>query len=215
MRQRLIQPEILDTLPFELALPGLRDLARINRWLGGNRILASLLARHLKAHPNATVLDVGAANGETIRWLSARYPEASFIAFDASEKFVRHAPLPRAAGDVFRWPLRRESVDIVICSLFLHHFDDDAVRVILKTMEATARRAVVVVDLQRHWLARWFLPATRPVAGWNSLTVHDGTRSVQAAFTANELRRLAPHARVRTHFPWFRLSLEIEINRSQ
>lgn len=53
------------------------------------------------------------------------------------------------------------------------------------------------------------------LARWHPLTVHDGVISVDAAFTPEELRLLAPRARVRSHWPWFRLSLEINVSRSQ
>ena len=82
-------------------------------------------------------------------------------------------------------------------------------------MKRSPREAVIAVDLHRHSLARGFLPATRFAARWHSLTVHDGVISVDAAFTPEELRQLAPRARVRSHWPWFRLSLEISVSRSQ
>lgn len=196
-------------------IENLRDLSRINRWLGGNRTLAGLLQRHLDRNPAATILDVGAANGETLRWLAARYPQARLVAFDRAERLLRMGGGTRVAADVFHWPVRPRSVDIVICSLFLHHFDDDAVRRILANFEDAARIAVIAVDLHRHPLSRGFLPATRWLAGWHSLTVQDGVTSVDAAFTPAELRRLIPRARVRSHWPWFRLSVEIDLSRTR
>jgi phosphotransacetylase len=45
---------------------------------------------------------------------------------------------------------------------------------------------------------------------WHAITLHDGPISVDAAFTKAELQTLAPHARVESHVPWFRLSLVID-----
>ena len=89
---------------------------------------------------------------------------------------------------------------------------EQAVDLTLQHFEEAAREAVVAVDLHRHPLARGFLPATQFAAGWNPVTVHDGVISVDAAFTPSELRRLIPRARVRSHWPWFRLSLVIGVN---
>jgi len=202
----------MDEAPADVLVQNLRDLSRINRWLGGNRTLAGLLDPYLRRNPRATVLDVGAANGETVRWLAARFPEAHFVSLDRAERALRMGSGGRVAADVFAWPIRPRSVDIVLSSLFLHHFDDDSVRRILASFEEAARDAVIVVDLHRHPLARGFLPATRWLAGWHPITVHDGVISVNAAFTPRELGLLSPKARIRSHWPWFRLSLELEIN---
>lgn len=210
---RRLQPERMETAPDLEVAENLRDLARINRWLGGNSVLFSVLDPYLRANPEATVLDVGAADGATIRQLRRRYPRATFIAFDAAERFLRMGQGRRVAGNVFEWPVRRNSVDIVISTLFLHHFTDDQVREILAAWEETARTAVVAVDLHRHPLAACFLPATRWIAGWHPITVSDGVISVGAAFTPTELSRLCPRARVRSHPPWFRLSLDLRVSR--
>jgi SAM-dependent methyltransferase len=212
---RTLEPELMDSSPPVGLVQNLRDLSRINRWLGGNRTLAGLLDPYLRRNPQARILDVGAANGETLRWLGTRYPEAHLVSLDRAERMLRMGSGARVAADVFTWPVRPHSVDIVICSLFLHHFEDDGIRRILRHFEEAAREAVIAVDLHRHPLARGFLPATRFLARWHPVTVHDGVISVNAAFTPDELRRLAPHARVRSHWPWFRLSLEIKVNRSQ
>jgi SAM-dependent methyltransferase len=212
---RRIEPELMDDAPAADLAANLRDLDRINRWLGGNRTLAALLAPYLARRPDSLVLDVGAADGATLRWLSARFPRARFVALDRAERHLRSAPGPRVAADVFSWPIRPKSVDLVICSLFLHHFEDDAVRRILANFEEAARDAVLAVDLHRHPLSRGFLPATRWLARWHPITVHDGVISVDAAFTPAELLALAPRARVRAHWPWFRLSLELPVSRAR
>lgn len=206
---RTLEPELLDHAPMADVIPNLRDLARINRWLGGNWTMARLLAPYLRRHPEARILDVGAANGETLRWLTGRFPRARFTALDRAERLLRLGSGDRVAGDVFNWPIRSQSVDIVICTLFLHHFEDVQVKRILEQFADAARIAVLAVDLHRHPLARGFLPATRFLAKWHPITLHDGVLSVDAAFTPAELRRLVPRARVRSHWPWFRLSLEM------
>jgi 2-polyprenyl-3-methyl-5-hydroxy-6-metoxy-1,4-benzoquinol methylase len=215
MMARTLEPEMMDDASAADVALNLRDLARINRWLGGNWTLAALLDPYLRRNPTATILDAGAANGDTLRWLALRYPRARLIALDRAERLLRLGAGPRVAADVLAWPIRPASVDLVICSLFLHHFDDAAVCRILGHFQEAAREAVIAVDLHRHVLARGFLPATRLLARWHPMTVHDGVISVAAAFKPQELRTLFPHARVRSHWPWFRLSLQIDVNRRQ
>lgn len=209
---RTLQPELMDSASAADVAMNLRDLSRINRWFGGNRALAKVLDPYLRRQPDALVLDVGAADGETLRWLATRYPRARFVALDRAERLLQKGSGARVAADVFCWPVRPRSIDIVLSSLFLHHFTDDEVRRILANCEEAARMAVIAVDLHRHPVSRAFLPATR-FLGWHPVTVHDGVISVDAAFTPAELSALAPRARVRSHWPWFRLSLEIDVSR--
>jgi ubiquinone/menaquinone biosynthesis C-methylase UbiE len=131
---------------------------------------------------------------------------------DNSLRNLDGAPEPRLAADAFRLPFVARSFDIVFCGLFLHHFPDDAVASLLASFGRVARRAVIVLYLERGPLARRFLPATRRVFSWHPMTVHDGVVSVNAAFTKEELEALAARAGlagalVQRHRPWARLSL--------
>ena len=113
-----------------------------------------------------------------VRYASARAAErrvenVSFFRHDALE-----GPLP-------------EGYDVVMCSLFLHHLPDDVASALLAKMAAATQRLVLVNDLCRSafgyglaWLGCRFL--TR------SPIVHvDGPRSVQSAFSMNEIREVA------------------------
>ena len=103
---RTLQPELMDSASAADVALNLRDLSRINRWFGGNRALAKVLDPYLRRNPEALVLDVGAANGETLRWLSARYPLARFVALDqaatafCSSRLVFHSTYtPKASTE--------------------------------------------------------------------------------------------------------------------
>lgn len=116
------------------------------------------------------------------------------------------------AGDVFHLPFAERSFDVVCANLFLHHFTDEQIVEMLRSMTRLARRGVIVIDLERQWFARAFLPATRRVFRWHPVTLHDAALSVDAAFKPGELRHLAncaglANAAIRRHIPWFRLSL--------
>lgn len=119
---------------------------------------------------------------------------------------------PRVAADAFRLPFPNKSFDFVVCSLLLHQFGDAQIIELIRAFRGIARRALVVLDLERHPLPYYFLPATRWLFRWQELTVHDGRISVEAGFRASELAALARAAggagfTVRKHRPWFRLSL--------
>lgn len=209
---RSIHPERLDSATAEDAAANLADLRRINRYLGGHTTLLRAVARLYGPGDSFSVLDLGAASGDMGHALQRRFPRARVVALDASERHLLQARGRRVVADAFRLPVAARQFDIVMCSLFLHHFTNEQITVLLGSMGAVARRAVVVTDLERHTIARAFLPATRWLFRWHALTLHDGPVSVQAGFLPSELRALADaaglrNAAVRRHVPWFRLSL--------
>ena len=210
--KRTIQCELLDTASPDETRESLRDLARINRWLGGHRTLLSAMSRMAGRDEKFTVLDVGSASGDMGAALMRAFPRARVVSLDRAPCHLECAPVPSVVADAFGLPFAGASFDFVMANLFLHHFSKPDVEKLLSGFAGVARRAVLVVDLWRHPLPRAFLPATRGLLGWHALTVHDGVRSVEAGFTKRELEDAAraaglTHVRVRRHLPWFRLTL--------
>lgn len=189
----------------------LRDLHRINRWLGGHHATRQAF-RRLRPPAHFTVLDVGAASSGINLALHGAWPGAEIISLDILQDHLEFSAGARVVADAFRLPFRLRSVDYVYSSLFLHHFSDQEIVRLLTGFAHVARRGVVMVDLERNILARQFLPATRWLFGWHPITVHDAKLSVNAGFAPAELHDYATRAglagaQVSRHAPWFRLSI--------
>lgn len=209
---RCIRPELLDWLAPDQARANLRDLTRLNRWFGGHHTVRSLLRPIVDLERSFSLLDIGAASGDLARCLSNAFPRSQTLCLDRVPFHLDGAPSPRLVADAFRLPIVPKSFDFVLCSLFLHHFKDEQIVELLREFGAVARRHVLIIDLQRHPLPYHFLGITRPVFGWDPVTLHDGKRSVEAGFHLEELKSLARAAgfrriEARSHHPWFRLSL--------
>ncbi len=210
--KRFIEPELLDHLPAEEARPNLADLVRINRRFGGHSVIRKTLGRVAEPNDEFTVLDVGAASGDTARFIAELYPRASVTSLDYNFVNLEAAPRPKVIANAFDLPFRAGSFDYVMSSLFLHHFTDEQVVALLHDFYGIARRALLVCDLERHVVPYWFLPATKRLFGWKKITVHDGRISVRAAFRMRELLALSKQAGIEkaegaVHRPAFRIAL--------
>ena len=211
-KNRFIEPELLDHADPDEARVNLADLVRINKQFGGYSTALKLLSQVVGKHDSFSLLDVGAASGDTGRVISSVYPNSIVTSLDYNEVNVAAAHPPKLLADAFALPFAPQSFDFVFSSLFLHHFTNEEVVRLLSEFHKVARKAVLVTDLERNVIPYFFLPATRRLFKWNRITVHDGIISVRAAFTRLELTALARAAGIErftteVHRPAFRLSL--------
>ena len=195
----------------------LRSLNRLGRLLGTDRQLSRCLARF---GDDPSVLDLGCGGCGFLAHLARRRNSDGrtlLIGLDRSRFALKcaiawHSPtIAWMSADARKIPLADSSIDVVTCSLFLHHFDAEEVVAILREAARVARRGIVFSDLARSplaWILTWIM--TRLLS--RSWIVHiDGPRSVRAAYRKNELADLAraaglKDAAVQPRFP-FRLIL--------
>ena len=186
----------------------LRGLARINRVSRSDAILWPVL-RDVAASGNGRVLrvmDVATGSGDVPAALDARARSAGirieWTLCDRSPHALARAE-ERAAGsgmnvrtvcvDVLAAPLPTDC-DVVISSLFLHHFDPhDAVR-IMRSMRDAARVAVGVADLDRTWLGLGLATLGARVLSRSPVVHFDAAASVRAAHARAEIESLARDA---------------------
>jgi ubiquinone/menaquinone biosynthesis C-methylase UbiE len=207
----------------------LADLRRINRFLGGRRVVTEALAA-LAAQGmwrELSLLDVGTGSadipGAVADWCNERGVAATIAALDLSERNLRIArsrlgineAVQLVRGDSRRLPFANRSFDVVTASLFLHHFEDADVARLLAEFARVARRAVIVNDLIRHRVPYWFAKVSGPLLATSYLTRYDGPASVLRGFTIAEMATLAERAglrriELRRRFP-YRLSLIAQI----
>ena len=212
---RVLKPELLDTLSEAEARASLEDLTRINRHWGGHSTLRHLLKENVEGA--FTLLDVGAASGDMGARVREWYPQARVTSLDRIPSHLSKASGPRVAADAFALPFKPRSFDYVFCSLFLHHFTDEEIVMLLRGFGEVASRKVLVIDLERNPVAYYFLPLTRRIFGWDPVTVNDGAISVEAAFRSRELEDLARRAglkspRTRAYRPAFRIAMSAEVS---
>ena len=185
-----------------------RDLANIrsfNRNFGSHRLVRHFLRRWLKPDTSARLLDLATGSGDIPR-LSVDFARANHVpirvdAIDQQRSTVEIArnlsanypEITFAAADLFEWN-PPELYDIVLCSLALHHFTDDAAVRVLRKCANLSCGAVLVSDLRR---ARWFSLAVHVVTAISyrePMTKFDARLSAARAFSFHEMADLARRA---------------------
>ncbi len=190
----------------------LGDVARANTLFGGTRAVLVELARALGHAPagrrSLTLLDVGTGRGDipaaAIAWCTRHGVLLETLGIEKSESLARIASdrITVLSADALHLPFADQSVDIVMCSQVLHHFERADAMMVLREMHRVARRRVIVSDLHRSWLAAagiWV--ASFPLL-FHPVSRHDGVLSVLRGFTRRELGELVrqsvgQHAHVR------------------
>ena len=200
--------EFLDdpALPPEVAAHSLRDIAMANALFGGTRaILAE--AREIFAQQSAqgvralTLLDVGTglgdiplAIGKEAARLGIRLRAVGLEITHAMAAFAQQHDLATVAGDARALPFSNQSIDVITCSLVLHHLDDADAVLMLRECSRVARVRVIVADLQRSWLAIILLWLVSFPLRFHPISRHDGMLSIRRGFSVQELRALIQQA---------------------
>ena len=217
------KPELLDLHAGNLAevRRSLGDIRRINTYLGGAKPVCDATWLLLGDRKSATVLDIGTGNADIPLRLTQqakkRGVNLNVIGLDinerhlqiARENILNHENIGLLGADAFQLPLADKSVDVVISTLFLHHFRAPEIRALLREFSRVSRVGWTMHDQVRDALPLWFFRVARPVLATSYLTRYDAVASIYRAYTVSEMRAIvAPiaGATVATSFP-YRLSV--------
>ncbi|MDP2006808.1 MAG: class I SAM-dependent methyltransferase [Rubrivivax sp.] len=214
---RTVSAETLDHLPADdpHAQRSRRDLVRVHRMMGTRGIVArawqALWPPQRRSAP-LRVLELGAGDGTLMlavaRQLAASFPLVELTLLDRQD-IVSRATLAAYAdlgwqvsvevGDVMDWAAKApktvpgaaaSSWDLIMTTLFLHHFDGADLDTLLMAVAARSQH-FFACEPRRDWLA---LTGSHLIGalGANAVTREDAVLSVHAGFRARELTALWP-----------------------
>lgn len=204
---RSIIPELLDELPpgDPRARRSRRDLQRVHRAMGSVLILRRAIARLRLAKPPRRILELGAGDGTLLlrlahaleppwRGVELALLDRHDLLTPATRDAYRHLDWTATAvcTDVFEWAAAPacDQYDLCVANLFLHHFEESALAVLLAAAAARCN-AFVACEPRRDAMAR---VGSRLVGliGGNAVTREDAVKSVAAGFSARELTAAWP-----------------------
>jgi len=198
------EPELMDRpqpVSAELARD-LENLRQLNSWFGSHRLVLHFVRGWVKSGDRLQVLDLATGSGDIPRLIVdyARKVDAT-VEIDALDRQSATLDIARALSaaypeisyidaNILQWQ-PRDSYDIVLCTLALHHFtNEDAVRLLRRCREAS-RKFVLVSDLRRGLLATIGIHLLTALVFRDPMTKYDGRLSAARAFSFSEMRNLA------------------------
>ena len=215
---RSSEMEIMDDFSMEGVLfrDTLDKLEIINRFLGGNSVTIKGLKKLLKnqsKNKTITIVDLGCGNGDVLRDVSkfGRKNNYSFklIGIDANPAAIDYArelskeysELSFKTIDILSEDFKKQSYDVVLCTLFLHHLKNEELISFLKKTTENATIGLVVNDLHRHKLAYYLFK----LIGFfikNKMVRQDGLTSILRAFKRKDLENIAKEIKVHFSIQW-------------
>ncbi|MCU1348314.1 MAG: Methyltransferase type 11 [Acidobacteria bacterium] len=168
----------------------LRDLRRINRWLGGIPIYKRLLRRF--GGQIRSVLDVGTGTSDLVDSLGDGILRVGLdFKIDHLLYLREGSGVHRVVGDATRLPFRNDSVDVVTSAHIFHHFDEDENVTILGESMRVAKRGVVVNDTRRSYPPLLLMHLVGALRLVGRITRFDAPASVERGYTPAEAARVA------------------------
>jgi hypothetical protein len=217
-KERSSQIELMDDFSVDgkLLHESLDSLANINKWLGGNLVTLNGLKKVLKKldkNKPLTILDMGCGNGDMMREVAEFGKKSGYnftlIGIDANQNTIDYAKelsvnypeISYLNQDVFSEEFQNIQYDLVLATLFLHHFSEDDIVKLLASILKKASLGIVVNDLNRNKIA-YYLFSFLCLFIKNKMTKEDGLISVLRAFKKADLERITEKLNAKSTIQW-------------
>lgn len=232
-RQRSNDMEIMDDLSCsgEVVRQTLFELEVINKWLGGNNATRDGVHRLLKMKnikAEITLADLGCGGGDMLRqlnrWSKKMKVTVKLVGIDANPNIIEMAKVNTADLPMIRYSVldiqsdefKKQCFDIVVATLFFHHFGTEQLIQILEGLKTQVNVGIVINDIHRHWFAYHSIRLLTRYFSRSAMVKYDAPLSVLRAFSKQELVFILQQAGIknfRIRWRWaFRWQIIIPVN---
>ncbi len=209
LTQRSYKAELMDDprLGNEALRKNLDEIALINTWLGGNKVLTQALAYLSKksiigSQEKIYLADLGAGGGDNLKvmakWFRGQGIAAQLMGIDFNDFMIDYARQKTAdfpeigyvKQDIFSGDFQAQDYDLVSMSLFCHHFTDTQLIELFAKLYSEVSKVVIINDLHRNPLAYHAIKWLTKLGQGSYLVQHDAPLSVQRAFVRSDFANL-------------------------
>jgi len=196
--------EIMDDLACqgEVVDQTLRELDFINQWLGGNAVTLSglrILLSRAQNNNSINITDLGCGSGEMLKLIARNADKEkqkiNLIGIDANPNITSFAEMHSKeyrdiqfeVDNIFSKEFQQKKFDVVLVTLFFHHFNDEQLTAFLKQLKSQVRIGIVINDIHRHFFAYYSIRLLTKFFSKSSMVKYDAPLSVLRAFKKHEL----------------------------
>ena len=208
----------------------LLELDTINKFLGGNHVTTEGIKILLEGRIPAkaiSVADIGCGSGDILnqirKWGVKNNVSFELYGIDANPNIIDFASSRLTDSDIhfytmniFSEEFAKKTYDIVLATLFTHHFTDLQLAALLRSLKNQVRVGIVINDIHRHWLAFYSIRLLTRLFSKSSMVKFDAPLSVLRAFKRSELQDILKTAGIESYtlkWKWaFRWQLIIPTN---
>lgn len=205
--KRSTNSEIMDDLQCsgKVVHQTLRELDFINQWLGGNTITLSGLKKLMsnKSVKAISIADIGCGSGDMLRLVNSQFGKdvkLDLTGIDANPNIIAFAqqqqtiPIIFITENVLDASFQNKKFDLVLATLFLHHFSNAELVSILKSLVRQVRMGIVINDLHRHPLAYYSIKWLTYFFSKSAMVKFDAPLSVLRGFSRKEWETILKEA---------------------
>ena len=185
----------------------LTELEVINRLLGGNHVTLDAIKKVIlkSLTKKWKIVDLGCGGGDMLvlvkKWLLSKNIEFELIGIDANPNVIEfarkncksHPEITFETQNIFSEKFSNESYDIVIGTLFYHHFTDTQLVSTFKSLKSQAEH-IIFNDIHRHPLAYYSIKLLTTLLSKSEMVKFDAPLSVLRAFRREELEDILEEA---------------------
>ena len=204
----------------QLVAQTLHELEVINKWLGGNAVTLNGVKKlfgTVDKQKEIVLADLGCGSGEMLRivdaWAQQHRYNVKLIGFDANPNIIAYAREHTAGNpritfeiqDIFSEEFRKQKFDIVIGTLFYHHFDSLQLIDFFSALRKQTSIGVLINDIHRHPLAYYSIKYLTKWFSQSAMVQMDAPISVMRAFHKRELVHIldgAAFKKYSIHWKW-------------
>jgi 2-polyprenyl-3-methyl-5-hydroxy-6-metoxy-1,4-benzoquinol methylase len=145
------------------------------------------------------IADLGCGGGELLlvidQWAKTKKLIIEIIGIDANPFIIEYASqktnfnqrIHYETKNIFSPDFAHMKFDIVCINSVCHHFSDESLILLFKTLVQQVKLAILINDLNRHWMSYYTTKFATKLFTFSSLAKHDAPLSVLRAFRKQEL----------------------------
>lgn len=168
----------------------LNELRIINKYLGGVSTTNSALNHFINSkNDELKILDIGSGSSDNLIAAKNLYPHLQIISIDKNLNVVRNSEnaLLKINSDALQLPIKNKSCDIVHVALFLHHFNENQIQLLLKEFLRISKIGIIINDLRRSMFAFVGIKILTTLFSKSEMVKNDAPLSVKRGFKKSEV----------------------------